>query len=467
MQKIKSLIIILAIIIILIIIAMVVISNQNTNKNNAKTPNDIIENDTNINEENKPDAPDERVTAKNVTRLNNTNMFFSIEKCMYNYFIYLRAGNSKAIYEIIEEDYKDSNGINEQNVLEELRKDIIYDGKYNINEIYVREDNHKPIYFIYGTLRNDVARTPYYLIMKQDKANIAFSLRPITKDEYEMYTQGVAKETFEDDIKLKKYNKIMNIALTDEEVAKKYFNSYIQNARYDTQEAYNSLDEEYRNARFGNYQNFIEYLSEETKAKQIENFDRNNIKGQEDFATEEEYKEYIDTLNQASIKKYYKHVEDGKEYYICLDAYDNFYIFEISSVMNYKLYLDSYTIDTPYFLSQYTDEETTTEEKGQINVEKIFEAINNKDYRYVYNKIDNNVRNELFGTYENFVNYIRKNLFNMNNIEFDESLEEDNICTEKLIVTDKTAKDIKQILMTIVLELDNENSYIITDIQFK
>lgn len=465
MQKIKPIIIILVIFAILIIMMMIVVSKLDSDKNreNNIIAYNEIRNNIVLDDENQPDATEKRVTADNITKLNNTNTFFSIEECIRRYFLYLRAGNSKAVFDIIEKQYKNLNEINEKNILEVLREGIPYDGKYTVKDIYVREDNYKPIYFVRGTLE----KTPYYLIMKQDKANSAFSLKPITENEYEMYIQERNNESFEENIKLGEYNKIINVTLTKEEIVEKYFNSYIQNARYSTKEAYNSLDEEYREKRFGNYQNYVSYLLEENKAKQLASLDHNSIRQQEEFSSDEEYAEYINSLSQTILKKYATYTENEKEYYICLDAYDNFYIFEISSIMNYKLYLDSYTVGLGYFLNQYTDEDTTIEEKGQINVQKIFEAINNKDYRYIYNKIDKKVRTEKFGNYDSFVEYMRENLLDMNSIEFDESLEEDNLCTEKLIVTDKEGKDTREILMTILLELDNENSYEIKDIQFE
>jgi len=469
MKKVKSILILLIILVILILITMMTILLLNTDKIRQKdgtihngTKNNIV-----FDDDNQPDAPEERETAENITRLNHSNTFFSIEKCIHRYFVYLRAGNSKAVAEIIEESYKNAKGINEKNALNVLRGDIPYDGKYVVKEIYVREDNYKPIYFIVGTLEKNSVKTPYYLMMKQDKENIAFSLKPITEQEYNRYIRGTEEEAFIEEIELGEYNKIINITLTKEELAGKYLDSYVQNARYDSQEAYNSLDEEYRRARFGSYQNYVAYLTEPNKAKQLASLDHNSIKEQSEFSSDEEYAEYINSLSQATFKKYDTYSEEGKEYYIVLDDYDNFYVFEIESVMNYKLYLDSYTVDIDYFMKQYL-EDTTVEEKTQINIEKIFEALNNKDYHYVYDKIDEEVRTETFRNYETFADYMQRGLFNSNQVEYDDNREEGNRCTYQIIVTDKEGKNTTKIPMTISIELDeSQNTYKIMKILFE
>lgn len=468
MKKIKPILIVLIILAVFIIITMVVISLLDANK--VKQENAIINNGIKNNnifeDENQPDAHEKRETADNITRLNNSNTFFSIEKCIHRYFVYLRAGNSKAVAEIIEETYKNANRINEQNALNTLRNGIPYDGKYVAKEIYVREDNYKPIYFIAGTLEKNSVRTPYYLVMKQDKENIAFSLKPITEQEYNQNTKENNNETFIEDIQLGEYNKIINITLTKEEMAGKYLDSYIQNARYDRQEAYNSLEEEYREERFGSYQNYVAYLTEENKAKQLASLDHNSIREQSEFSSDEEYAEYINSLSQATFKKYDTYTENGKEYYIVLDDYNNFYIFEISSVMDYKLYLDSYTIDIDYFTKQYLND-TTVEEKTQMNIEKIFEALNSKDYQYVYNKIEETVRTEVFRNYETFADYMQRGLFKHNQIEYDDNTEEGNICTYKIKITDKEGKIRGEMPITISIRLDANNDYTIMKILFE
>lgn len=52
------------------------------------------------------------------------------------------------------------------------------------------------------------------------------------------------------------YNSIRKIRITQEDIVQKYFNSYIQNVINYPQEVYNMLDEEYKNKKFGSFDNF-------------------------------------------------------------------------------------------------------------------------------------------------------------------------------------------------------------------
>jgi len=476
-KKTKSIIIVLIILVILIIIAMLIISalgkkedagSKIINNNANNITSNIISNipvleDNELEGEERIDAPDERVTEEHITLLKNHNTFFSIEKLISRYFLYLRAGNSDAVYDIIEKSYKDENGINKQNAIEILRTGNQYNGNYTSKEVYLREDNYKPIYFITGTLEKDKVRTSCYFIMKQDKINVSFTLKPITEEEYKMYLNESKIETFEEDIELNKYNKIMNTTLTEEEIARKYFNSYIQNARYYPEEAYNLLDEKYRNAKFGNYQKFIEYLTGRAKSKQLENLDPKSIKDITEFNSEDEYREYMANLNKKSMRKYDYSKENDKEYYICIDDYDNFYIFEVSGAMKYKVYLDTYTIDLDYFINQYNKEDATTKDKIERNVEKILEALNIKDYEYVYKKLDNSLRNQM--NYNEFYKNIDSILFDNSYMEIKETTENNDSYTYKIIITDRERKVDREIEMVIVVELTQENDFTIKNMK--
>lgn len=473
MKKTKSIIIVLIILVILIIIAMLIISQLDKGKNvENNSVNNIVNNDisnNNVSEEEELkgeeqiDAPDKRVTEDNITILTDHNKFFSIENLISRYFLYLRAGNSEAAYDMIEESYKDENDINEQNVIEILRSGKPYNGSYTSKEVYQRKDNYKPIYFISGTLEKDEVKTPYYFVMKQDTINVSFTLKPITEEEYKMYLNERKTENFEEDIELNKYNKIVNTTFTQEQIAKKYFNSYIQNARNNPEEAYNSLDEDYRNARFGSYRKYQEYLAEPNKAKQLENLDPKGIKNITEFDNEEEYRDYMANLSKKSIKKYYYSNDSGKDYYVCVDDYDNHYIFEISGVMNYRLYLDTYTVDLDRIID---NEKTTASEKADRDVEKVFEALNTKDYEYVYKKMDEEIKQGDFRNYNEFEKYVNNELFDNNSMEFDDSRTENNMYAYKIKIKDNEGKHIEEILMIIEIELTQEDDFIIKGIGF-
>ena len=53
--------------------------------------------------------------------------------------------------------------------------------------------------------------------------------------------------------------------------------------------------------------------------------------------------------------------------------------------------LDSYTINTPRFLEEY--QKSNEQEKVELTINKVFEALNNKDFKYIYGKLDENYKN--------------------------------------------------------------------------
>ena len=94
MKNIKRLLIILIVAIIIVIISMIVISTMQN-----KEQDNIVTLDTNTNQAVDKDLPDvkvDRVTAEDVEILTNRDKFFSIEKMMNRYFLYLRAGNARS-----------------------------------------------------------------------------------------------------------------------------------------------------------------------------------------------------------------------------------------------------------------------------------------------------------------------------------------------------------------------------------
>lgn len=119
---------------------------------------------------------------------------------------------------------------------------------------------------------------------------------------------------YEEYLKNYEVNEYILTYVSDEDMAKIYLNDYIHNMYYNVEKAYNSLDEEYRNKKFGNIDN---------------------------------YKNYVNSLTYATydMVKYYKHDSDG---YIIFGVYDkngNFFAFKTKGVMQYIVYLDDYTVE--------------------------------------------------------------------------------------------------------------------------
>lgn len=108
-------------------------------------------------------------------------------------------------------------------------------------------------------------------------------------------------------------NEYSIVNITEEQMANIYLNNFKSYLINDVNYAYQLLNEEYRNKKFGNINNFIDYVNTVNKNSMV--LDKYSI---------------IDGQN----KLYMLYTKDNKVY-----------IFKIISVMEYEVYLDDYTVE--------------------------------------------------------------------------------------------------------------------------
>lgn len=127
------------------------------------------------------------------------------------------------------------------------------------------------------------------------------------------------KGNSENYVYLKNYesNQYIPINIKEEDIAKKYLNDYKNNILTDVEEAYNSLNKEYREKRFGNLEKYKEYIN--------------------DFISLSTYSMEVDKYSISSV--------GGDKVFNIYDKSGNQYIIREKSIMNYEVYLDEYTIE--------------------------------------------------------------------------------------------------------------------------
>lgn len=197
-----------------------------------------------------------------------------------------------------------------------------------------------------------------------------------------------------DSIKYSKYNEIPYTYISNQQLCNIYLMDYKSNMIEHPEEAYKQLDEEYRNLRFGNIENFKKYIKKN------------------------EERIYNMKLSKFQVK------ENSKEY-ICLDQYNNYYIFKETAVMQYSVILDTYTIDLPEYIQKYN--EATQNGKVALCIDKFIKNVNAENYTLAYNMLDKNFKNNYFKTQENFESYVKKNFLGKENIEYKNVQNEGNI----------------------------------------
>ena len=341
----------------------------------------------------------------------------------------------KQIYSYFDESLIKEMGLTLDNLQEKL-------GDYNnlyilIKDMYVRDITETiKIYFVLGSLtEKDTLRTEEFeLMVATDSKNSTFNIYTTEYvNQHNLYELSKEKKLNEkyfniDSIENRKYNKYEFNIIDDETYASDLLKSYTQSIKYNNIDyAYNKLDDEYRKQRFNSQSNYENYIKE----------NKNNI--------------------IASLLKYYKYSKyDGKKQYTCIDQNGKCYIFREESIMNYTLILDTYTIDLPEFTEKY--EVATTQEKVALNIQKIVEALNSKDYNYVYSKLADEFKNNNFETLEDFEEYAKKTFEVDSQVEFIKYTEANNLYTYKISLKGNN----KNVTKTIIMQLQEGTDFVIS-----
>ncbi len=293
-----------------------------------------------------------------------------------------------AIKEILDKQYIEDMSINDQLIKEnankykkngDYSKDIIYD--FEIEELErTYFDENISIIIVNSQLNNKELN----IIIKLDKLEETYSI--FLEDYIKKYNYN--KDMNKDDININdseiektEYNSYMRVDTSDKNIVSQYFSEYRMKMLNNTEKAYELLDEEYKKVKFGNYENFEKYV-----------------------------KDNKNQILYGSINKYQTYESNGIKEYVCIDNNGKYYIFNENNVINYDVILDTYTIDLPEFLEKYNS--NSDDKKAGMNIQKIFDAINDSDFGYAYKKLDSTFKQNNFPTEELFEKYAKQYLLN-------------------------------------------------------
>jgi len=227
----------------------------------------------------------------------------------------------------------------------------------------------------------------------------------------------------EDGIKYKTYNAIAYQFISDSAMCSTYFNQYKEKLLNSPKEAYELLDETYKQERFDSLENFQAYV--------------------------ENNKDYI---ARTTLKTYKRTSYEDYNLYTLEDSLGNRYLFKETAVMEYKVQLDDYTLENEEFKERYV--KATNRDKGILNVDKFFKMINMKDYTSAYEVLDENFKQNYFKTQADFENYIKTKTFNYNKVEYKEySGETTDIYVYKVSLTDMLGENVGEIEFNIVMKI--------------
>lgn len=321
----------------------------------------------------------------NRVNINNSSYYGTDENSNYSKIVSDEEINQN-IYDLLSKQYIEENNITVENLRETVevmeQNAIFVPLRMNVLENDVIEK-----YLVYGFLTdiNSNFIKEMYIYVNLDISNSTFSVEPVPDgtieniDEVEIINNNEAIEE-------NTLNKFAQAKVNYEYLCKEHLNVYKNILLCLPELAYEYLDDEYKQERFGSYEKFQEYLTDNHDA--------------------------IFTLNLAeySVNTY----EDYTQY-VCVDNRGNYYLFKETDFMDYKVQLDTYTIKSEEYIEAYNG--LTDSQKTSFNVSVFIQMLNTKDYTHAYETLSEGFRNNYFPDEESFKNYIKENFYDYNVLE--------------------------------------------------
>lgn len=360
------------------------------------------------------------------TDYTDTNIYINEDEYLLN--IKNELQRKQAIYDLLDKEY-----IAKQNITVDNLSKFMFD--VDTNTILVP----KRLIYKYGTNINTYIYE-IYLIKNKNVENKAFILRVNNKNA--TFSMEFVNDVFDDISSLNVdindnyientgYNKFAIKNVNAEQVAKAHMDYYKYLVMAKPSIIYNDyLSDEYKNKRYGSLKEFEKYINKN-----------------------------IEEIRKCQVTKYMSEsIEGGKIQYVCVDQYENYYIFDEDSAMQYKVKFDNYTIITDNFKEKY--EKAKDEKKVQMNVDRFIQMINRHDYKTSYDCISSGFKNNYLNTQEKFENYIKSIFFEYNKFEF-KNLEQkgSNLYVCNLEITDLTGESSEMNNITIIMELNDELNF--------
>ena len=271
-----------------------------------------------------------------------------------------------------------------------------------------------------------------YIILNTNYDNMLYDEKiekdGITKTEYDIIIANLKEQTTT--TKLSSYDSTKKFTLknaTDEDIITRYLEYYQNMVLYDTKDAYDLLNEDYKNKRFGSYNSFEEYVND-----------------------------YNQTIENLTLEKYGMSYGETTTKYIAQDTKENYYTFECKSVLDFDIQLDNYTIEIDDYKAKYNA--LTDQQKAAICLSNVIQMINTKDYENLYKKVDETFRSKNFPTIDEFKNYINNRYYYYNIVSNTQARMDSNIYVLSFDISsgNNTSAETKKANLLIQLVNDTE-----------
>lgn len=427
----KTLILLMIIVVIIIISIVVALLLLTTSNNEEVASNNTVSEENNNETEAEPQINETKYY--NITNVVRTYLG-ALDKSKYilsdgtNYSE--DESTKESIYNLLSTEYIESNNITVENVYDYV-KDVNENITFVPLDMRISQGQNVDKFLVYGNIvymdSQDLEKV--YVIVNIDNTNNTFSIEPINNEEISNINDFKFESTL-NTIEKNYSNTYLNNNMSDEDISKEKFNNFKLLILRKSEDLFNLLNEEYRNKKFGDYNGFSQYIDS--------NYDR---------------------LRTINLSMYQFTEEDGYKQYVLLDQDDRYYIFKETSENKEEIFLDTYTVDLPEFLDRYNGADD--EYKVGYNVEKFISAINDGDYKYAYNLLDETFRRNNYPSQGDFENFVKTNFFENNEIQHNNVEKQGNQFVYGITIINKD-NEAERKNITVIMELGEETDFVMS-----
>ena len=359
--------------------------------------------------------------------ITDTYSYFLTKQCLTSFY-----SSKQTAYNVLPNELKQYDISNFYGKIEE--PSFCIDDIYNANVSL-----SKDIFVVYYRL--EIGNGNYSnlcSIVKIDKKNLSFAIYPYEYLKFRNIDTLTENDVIPTDIinlddlaKIEdNHYRIDDISTTEVACIREVFERCRFDYDFDKDHLYSCLNEDYKSQRFENFDNFINYLNTS-----------NILKG--------------------SVEKYQVEKMNGYTQYVVFGSYDNHYIVNYYNVMSYDLLLDEYTIYAQNYLNIYSSNLPSVQAKYCID--RVRKAINDKNYKFIYEKLDLVYKDSNFPDYNNFESYIKQSFYDKNSFEFLNFRKLSNNVFEYTIrITDLTGSSLSYRQLNMTITLKNDSDFVIS-----
>lgn len=403
-------------------------------------------NDTQVEENTEGDVGEDiNFDETNAEPVTDNISFFSVQNCIQGYLNTINLNNSSyydnedkqivtnneiadGIYNLLSKEYIDENSITTSNVfnyIDKVEENLIFI-PVKMNFLLFQNMTKYAVYGFCIDWDNNYVKDLYFIV-NVDEENKTYSITPLDTKQYKSINDIKLNRTVTAIEKKDNTNDFILQPITDQYLCQQYFLFQKRLMLSRPEISYSYLDEEYRNKRFGSLENYTKYISE-NKAHIL----KMSIKGYE-----------VERIGDTSQ-------------YICKDQYENYYLFKVGKVLDYKVLLDIYTVEQEKAIKAYNG--YNNRKKIAYNVNKWVQMVNNKDYQGTYNLLNTTFRNNNWSTLEQFENFIKQNYPSYYEIEYGQYEENGESSVQAITLKDIEGKEQNK-TVTLIIRLKDEMNF--------